>query len=568
MAALPVKCTYIWCGKSFATEKDMKSHKHHDPEHHYCRKCDYDAKDWDDMLDHKVEAMAPFIIGDKRHDKHKKMKHLCCEYCSEDFKSMEGRMNHRREMHQAAQYIECQGCGPEFDEETDQIVTAYCGMVFMRPSQLIEHYERGKCPYVSSSEFKAERQHKHIVKQILADPDVFSSTISASRAMVAAEEWSEAESEYTDISSQGGVGLLDDNNSTEAEGYETLVPRLQLQNLIDQDIDNAVDPVRKERAGSTDISSSSLVWPRTRPSTSRPAPMVFRRGISSSRNEVQMQSPTSPPPLTNADTDSDSGSSSSSEATARAASPSRSLVPSTHGSLASYMSEIRSTTTGIDWAALARTRALNESLNTRRPSSGAVTLQRSNLFTARWYDPHSPSYNPDLFWSTLNELYTCPFGSCDATFEHQIDMETHLRYTHVMTRNKCPTCLKTFETVTGLVRHFEASVRGSRCWIATTRQFAQVLCEVTGGFLDVTDVGRREGENKLAGYVRDRDGSVVKVEGEVGSAGGVMEKRFDAATPEGFEERKWEDKGVEGENERRAGRVGGWQARWGGDVVW
>lgn len=101
MAALPVKCTYIWCGKSFATEKDMKSHKHHDPEHHYCRKCDYDAKDWDDMLDHKVEAMAPFIIGDKRHDKHKKMKHLCCEYCSEDFKSMEGRMNHRREVNES-----------------------------------------------------------------------------------------------------------------------------------------------------------------------------------------------------------------------------------------------------------------------------------------------------------------------------------------------------------------------------------------------------------------------------------------------------------------------------------
>jgi len=76
----------------------MKSHKKRDPLHHYCRKCDYDAIDYQDMIDHKIQAMAPFLIGDKKNDKYKKMKHLCCEYCGEDFKSLEGRLIHRREV--------------------------------------------------------------------------------------------------------------------------------------------------------------------------------------------------------------------------------------------------------------------------------------------------------------------------------------------------------------------------------------------------------------------------------------------------------------------------------------
>ena len=104
---MAVKCTYRFCDKVFDTEQEMKSHKHHDPSHHYCRKCDYDAVEWDDLLDHKVAAMAPFVIGELRHEKHKKMKHLCCEFCGEDFKSMGGRMEHRRQVSRTSTCASC-----------------------------------------------------------------------------------------------------------------------------------------------------------------------------------------------------------------------------------------------------------------------------------------------------------------------------------------------------------------------------------------------------------------------------------------------------------------------------
>lgn len=44
----PVKCTYLECRHTFPTEKEMKAHKKAD--HEYCRRCDYDAEDWDDHL--------------------------------------------------------------------------------------------------------------------------------------------------------------------------------------------------------------------------------------------------------------------------------------------------------------------------------------------------------------------------------------------------------------------------------------------------------------------------------------------------------------------------------------
>ncbi|KAF4553790.1 Hypothetical protein D9617_6g095230 [Elsinoe fawcettii] len=477
------------------------------------------------------------------------MKHLCCEYCGEDFKSMEGRMDHRREAHQAEQYIECQGCGPEFDEETQQIISATCGRIFLRPSHLIEHYEKGKCPYITADEFQAERQHKHIIKQILDDPDVFSGIIGASKAMLHNNEWDE-DSDINDKSSSGGVGILDDDSSSaEAKAYETLVPRLEQQNLMDQDVNDPIDPSKVPRLRYRSLSAST-------PTEGTVTRSMFRRvlQVPTSSHEVDAELGVDTAAIPEDDNESMDGSECSAETIRdkqndedNAPSRALSIAASNQASLSSYISNITTNPVSIDWAAVARTRELNASL-----ARDTSTLNSSNLFTARWYDPNSPSYNPDLFWHTILELYKCPFASCGAEFSDQSDMETHLRYTHVISRNKCPTCYKEFTTVAGLVRHFEASVRGSRCWISGTKKFAETLAEVTGGFLDVLDVGRRSGENVLAGYVRTREG-MVKVEGQVGGQG-VMTKRFEGTRPEGLEERKLEQKGLEGENEKRLTR--------------
>lgn len=89
----PVKCTYLECRYTFSTEKEMKAHKKAD--HEYCRRCDYDAEDWDDLLAHKVDSMAPYVVGDRRYDKVKEPRHIVCEFCGEDFKSFGGRDLHR-----------------------------------------------------------------------------------------------------------------------------------------------------------------------------------------------------------------------------------------------------------------------------------------------------------------------------------------------------------------------------------------------------------------------------------------------------------------------------------------
>lgn len=88
-------CTYPGCYNSFNTEKEMKYHKANDTTHFYCKKCDVDCKDWEDLTQHKVDAMAPWIENSVHERPEGKPKHIVCEFCGEDFKSFGGRILHR-----------------------------------------------------------------------------------------------------------------------------------------------------------------------------------------------------------------------------------------------------------------------------------------------------------------------------------------------------------------------------------------------------------------------------------------------------------------------------------------
>lgn len=93
-----VKCTYKGCTKTFENENEMKKHKRWEDSHDYCHRCDYDGKDYDDLLKHKVSAMAPYLIGHLRHLRHKHMKHIVCEFCGQEFGSLDGRKGHRQQV--------------------------------------------------------------------------------------------------------------------------------------------------------------------------------------------------------------------------------------------------------------------------------------------------------------------------------------------------------------------------------------------------------------------------------------------------------------------------------------
>lgn len=56
---LPFECTYPNCIKRFATEKEMKLHKKGAEDHYYCKKCDVDCEDWDELT--QVNPSAPLV---------------------------------------------------------------------------------------------------------------------------------------------------------------------------------------------------------------------------------------------------------------------------------------------------------------------------------------------------------------------------------------------------------------------------------------------------------------------------------------------------------------------------
>ena len=73
-------CTYIDCTLGFENEKAMKKHK--EKEHHYCRLCDEDCNDFDELLNHKLYNEE----------------HICCCVCGQDFHSESGRDRHERQV--------------------------------------------------------------------------------------------------------------------------------------------------------------------------------------------------------------------------------------------------------------------------------------------------------------------------------------------------------------------------------------------------------------------------------------------------------------------------------------
>lgn len=107
---LPIECTYDWCQHRFASVKEMKRHKRYDPEHFYCRRCDVDCEDWDDLTRHKVDNMAPYVEHKKKATEDDMPAHIVCEFCGEDFRSFGGRKIHREQVSAEVIIFCCRTC--------------------------------------------------------------------------------------------------------------------------------------------------------------------------------------------------------------------------------------------------------------------------------------------------------------------------------------------------------------------------------------------------------------------------------------------------------------------------
>ena len=75
-------CTYEKCTRGFMDQKALKNHK--EEEHDYCRVCDEDYDNWDNLLEHKMNSFN----------------HITCGVCGEDFRSESGRDKHVHQVRQ------------------------------------------------------------------------------------------------------------------------------------------------------------------------------------------------------------------------------------------------------------------------------------------------------------------------------------------------------------------------------------------------------------------------------------------------------------------------------------
>jgi hypothetical protein len=92
-----VPCTIPGCYQSFETDKQMRYHKRDDPTHFYCKRCNVDIvpQTWDALVEHRVDAMAPWVECRRDQRPEGSPEHIVCEFCGEDFKSLGGRLRHR-----------------------------------------------------------------------------------------------------------------------------------------------------------------------------------------------------------------------------------------------------------------------------------------------------------------------------------------------------------------------------------------------------------------------------------------------------------------------------------------
>ena len=125
----PFPCTYKNCNLGFITLKTLQRHKVQD--HEYCKICDLDCDDFQDLLDHKI--LSP--------------KHITCHICGEDFRSSGGRDGHIIRFHPTEQKIPCPGCNE----------------VFIRAGGLVNHIEKDLCSKITKQHFQRSRAMQALV---------------------------------------------------------------------------------------------------------------------------------------------------------------------------------------------------------------------------------------------------------------------------------------------------------------------------------------------------------------------------------------------------------------------
>ena len=356
---------------------------------------------------------------------------------------------------------------------------------------MIAHLEDDKCKIIRDYEFYAHMQHKYIRKEVMKNLEHFTQALQINAAFASPPTnpgliKAEQSMDRTDTETDGGV-LLDQEDDEQKRGLERLEAKLASVELGGKKVPLTRSnletwprlPGQTQSIVPNHILDQSIGSPPPSIITTDVPASEFASQITSRRGGVKVQTESYPSMRSNA------------------------LVPSsrTSSKITGTDDDAESVSTAQAEAVLRRPAAWTTT-NTSRALFGDMKSEpqpemiksilkknheESNkapnlLWNARWWDPESEDYNPEIFFHSVYEDYHCPFKECEemVPFAHSHDIDGHLLEAHAKTQFRCPGCLKLFKRASGMVSHMEST---SKCPIRKSKDFKSVLDEITGGFI-------------------------------------------------------------------------------------
>ena len=243
----PFPCTYKNCNLGFNNLKALQRHKVEN--HEYCKMCDLDCDDFQDLLDHKI--LSP--------------KHITCHICGEDFRSSGGRDGHIIRLHPTEQKIPCPGCNE----------------VFIRAGGLVNHIEKDLCSKITKQHFQRSRAMQALVvahMSSLGVPEEDDSLLDLGEADIGG--------------SPGGVPisqevLVPENaGGTFAASFPALASTKKAESEMDQkenEDEQPVAPVPGAETGVWGQETAKALFPEAKPSDQYPDVEKLSRNITKQR---------------------------------------------------------------------------------------------------------------------------------------------------------------------------------------------------------------------------------------------------------------------------------------------
>ena len=406
------------------------------------------------------------------------------------------------------------------------IVCPGCLTKFTRAGNYVEHLENGHCERsnpitgIMRREFKESIQQKHVVKEILKDADYFRAGFHGDTLPALPNDlMSEDEPAALEHKEDGGV-LLDHEDAEQKRG---LIPLQAIKAATDQGdqvhrplqgraslwpgLPESPPPSIDSVMGSLSISSPAASISGS--ITSTKSASQFASDITSRRGGIKVLTETDPTSPIQSPSDANF-SDTASDATTTAADFQKLPVAWTTGnSSQTLFKDAKPTPVPGDWDGW------------NKYEKGDKNMQQGP-----WWDKHSVHYRVPECYNPITRKYECPMADCKTSYKNNEktgydyieDLEGHLINAHVKTKERCPLCLKIFQTAHAFISHAES---GGKCKVKDTTYFDKFLNDITGGFLQAEQVHQPK--------VYKTSSTAAKGDEVVD---GVMSTRFEAALPD------------------------------------